>query len=348
MNKNRNIVDFPDAASVEEEAAAWVARIDTQPLSATEQAEFSKWVRQSAMHREAVERITTIWRSCDMLDELNSIDPVTNDEIGMRSASRRTVMIGGALAASLMLVVALAVLAGSGWFVQTQKEVYRTAIGEQRTIPLIDGSAIILNTDSEIEVDLGKGRRDMRLARGEASFDVAKDRRRPFRVYAGDRIVQAVGTSFAVYLRDDGVEVTVSEGDVKLLTSSHPKSSKAPLGDGGSPQASTVSLTANDNAVVDGSFARVERMSAEAIERKLLWREGLVGFAGEPLSAVISEVSRYTDINIEIEDPALAETPIGGFFKVGDVDGLFDALETVFDVDVERVNAKHVKLVRSS
>jgi transmembrane sensor len=112
--------------------------------------------------------------------------------------------------------------------------------------------------------------------------------------------------------------------------------------------ASVAALTVNENAVFDNKVERLEKLSKKDIDRKLLWRDGLIGFKGEPLSAVVAEVSRYTNIEIEIEDPALKDTPIGGFFMIGDIEGLFDALKTVFHIEVHREDAHHVKLTRQS
>ena len=54
------------------------------------------------------------------------------------------------------------------------------------------------------------------MLRGEALFRVHHDAGRPFRVYTDDAIVQAVGTQFDVYRRDDGTVVSVLEGRVDV------------------------------------------------------------------------------------------------------------------------------------
>src|SRR3546814_4407377 len=86
--------------------------------------------------------------------------------------------------------------------------------------PLRDGSAVTLNSNSEIDVDFDEGIRHVRLLRGEALFDVAKDSIRPFVVEADSTRVTAVGTSFTVNrVSGRDVQVLVREGVVELADS---------------------------------------------------------------------------------------------------------------------------------
>ena len=60
-----------------------------------------------------------------------------------------------------------------------------TAVGENRTVPLPDGSRITVGGYSRVEVSFSDSERRVELARGEALFKVAKDPTRPFVVHAG-------------------------------------------------------------------------------------------------------------------------------------------------------------------
>jgi len=235
----------------------------------------------------------------------------------------------------------------SGYFNQTQDAHFITTVGGQKTLELVDGSTIILNTNSEIDIKITPTSRTINLSRGEAHFDVASDMKRPFEVFAGGGVVEAVGTAFTVQLHQENVEVTVTDGVVKLLT--QPETQITPVfieseNEQAPALTAIAALTAGQNAVFSKQIQSVEWMSDDELEQKLLWREGFIIFAGEPLSKVVADISRYTEIIIEIEEPSLEETPIGGRFKVGDVEGLFEALENIFNVKVNRINSAHVKL----
>ena len=100
------------------------------------------------------------------------------------------------------------------------------------------------------------------------------------------------------------------------------------------------------------SFSLVQQSFKELTDkdmaRELAWRKGLLVFARDPLSHVVSEVSRYTDTTIEIVDPDLGSLVMGGRFRIGELDALFEVLEIGFGVEVSYLNAHHVQLHSSS
>ena len=55
-------------------------------------------------------------------------------------------------------------------------------------------------------------------------------------------------------------------------------------------------------------------------------------FYGESLEQVVDEISRYTTMSIHITDPSIRDIQIGGRFRVGEIDEMFNALETNFDL----------------
>ena len=119
----------------------------------------------------------------------------------------RRAVLAGTIAASIALVVS----SGAIWQANSYEAAYVTAIGETKVIPLPDGSSITMNTDTAAVVH-----------RGEALFDVAKNKMRPFVVTAGKAQVRAVGTSFAVTdLTTRPLEVTVREGVVEVIATPH-------------------------------------------------------------------------------------------------------------------------------
>jgi transmembrane sensor len=93
------------------------------------------------------------------------------------------------------------------------------------------------------------------------------------------------------------------------------------------------------------NIAEVRTLATEDLARELAWREGLLVFTDEPLSQVIDEVSRYTSVRIEIADARLRALPVGGRFKLGDVDAMLDALESSFGIRVLRLDDEHIQLL---
>lgn len=348
MTDRKNIVEFPERERIEAQAADWIAVMDSGDLSPEERGRFERWMAASPVHKEAVERMTAIWNGYDVLDEYNRIDALdVRPAIGSLHL-RPTAWIGGAIAASFLLVASILISSSFLFGPELDASSYATVIGEQKRIKAVDGSEIVVNTDSEISIEFTRTARKVTLLRGEAHFEVTRDPDRPFQVYAGGGLVEAVGTAFAVELGEGNVEVTVSEGVVKLLTRNDVQDRNIDGAESKSKSAynSLAALMANQSAIFDDKIELIERIDNETLDRRLAWRNGLLIFDGESLAEAIEEISRYTDIEIIIDDPVLASRPVGGAFEVGDVDALFGALDELFDVNVMRETPSRVRLAR--
>ena len=73
----------------------------------------------------------------------------------------------------------------------------------------------------------------------------------------------------------------------------------------------------------------------------------MLAFSGDPLSEVVAEVGRYTNMTIVIEDEDLRDLPVVAYFKIGEVEEMFEALEIMTDLKAERLGPKHVRFTRS-
>ena len=257
-------------------------------------------------------------------------------------------------------------------------QTYITAIGEQRRITLADNSIVQLNTNSAVVVSYTDSERGIQLQKGEAHFTVSHNPHRPFLVRAGNGLVRAVGTAFSVRLYERSVDVIVTEGRVALnkadaLPVSTQRSLQQPAQHSlqqsaqHSLQQSTQSaisepstniklaqntaepayLDAGQAAIFDTtthSIELVQGLDRDELERKLLWRNGLIRFAGAPLEEVVAEISRYTALNIVIREPELKALRIGGLFKVGETQKMLDVLESGFGVYAHPVDGNTIYL----
>jgi transmembrane sensor len=371
---SRNIVEFPDRKAVEEEAAAWLIKLDGDSAPSTgELASLRVWLERSPVHREQLGLLASIWGRMNVLTELavplgHAEDPANRRIVeSVRHAIPR---FGRAVLVAAVIVVAIGVgFAATFWSgpapLPSSNGFYATAVGEQQSTTLADGSVVLINTNSQIKVDYNNEYRDIHLLQGEVHFTVKTNAMRPFRVYVADERVQAVGTAFSVYLKDNAVDVTVTEGKVALahvnrLNASHKSLQGAPL---------QTNQSSGTNAIVDSGFVEslgtikagesvtilnardagavsaidpIETIEAQEMERRLSWREGMLTFAGDPLELVVDEISRYTTISIEITDPVVRATRIGGRFPIGETDAMFDALEANFGLRVTHLSHNRV------
>ncbi len=338
----KTVIPFPDPARIDEAAATWIARLDRGDLDADELQALRSWLAADNRHRAALERMAHLWGALDCLAILAELFPHA-----VSAPPRRSRIWLPAAAAAVMLAVMLGVsvrhtihapddaIAAAA----TQARVYHTDLGQRSVIPLADGSTLTLNTRSEVRVRFDDTTRSVVLASGEAHFKVAKESARPFVVYAGGGSVHAVGTAFNVRLTDNRVEVLVDEGMVEVRPEARAtRDGVANTSSAGDDRGATrrVQMKQGDTLRYGGDAVQLQTLPVPAIERRLAWRSGKWIFEGETLAEVLAEVARHSDRRIVIADPALGNLRIGGYFDVGDIDGLMQALEAGFGIVVER------------
>ncbi|MEJ1962748.1 MAG: FecR domain-containing protein [Gammaproteobacteria bacterium] len=261
--------------------------------------------------------------------------------------TRRRVRRNARFFAAAATVLAFAVgiyLVESGSFNGTH---YSTPVGGIDNVPLVDGSRITLNTDTSIRVSLSANERRIQLDKGEAFFEVAKDKTRPFVVYAGNKRVVAVGTKFSVRRDRDDIRVVVTEGRVNLAVAPGHSlrgglKTQAASGSGSAvePPAETADLTSTFlDAGAIAQTAKTEvlvRPDAAAETEKLLsWRRGYVNFENVPLADAVAEFNRYNTRKIFIRDPAIAAIHVGGNFRSNNSEAFLSLLQSGFPIDIE-------------
>jgi transmembrane sensor len=308
------------------EAARWVVRLDAGELSDEEQRELNAWLTSAPHHHGALVRARAVWGDLDRLGAIaggsSRDEPVVPAE-GARALAmpkstpitRRSRRWWLSAAAAACLVVA-----GVTWFATVSgRQVYESDIGEVRRLTLADGSTMVLNTASRAVVRFTDATREVQLERGEALFEVQKNKRRPFIVRTGEVSVRAVGTAFAVRVGEARVDVTVTEGVVELTRASG-------VGPGAATPEPPARLAANEHATVRATGAvAIESVAPPVVERHLAWRNGVLAFNGETLGEAVEEINRHNHRQIVIDDAALSARPVVGIFRANDIDGFAQA-----------------------
>jgi len=262
-------------------------------------------------------------------------------------------------AAVLLVMIGSAYTYFSGVFAGDR---YSTPVGGLDVVHLIDGSQVTLNTDTSLRVVMTKGLRRIELNKGEAFFDVAHDRSRPFVVYAGNKRIMAVGTKFSVRRESDNVQVVVTEGRVSLATAApHILPSPGAVPDGSGEivprisgaesatgpayppvtllRAGTVARTANTEVLV-------HQQTATESQALLSWRNGYVAFRDTTLADAVNEFNRYNTRKIVIDDPTIADIRIGGNFRANNTDAFLWLLQNGFPIAIEESSDKVVLRAR--
>jgi transmembrane sensor len=331
---------------IEAAAAYWLARSRLGLMTAREREQFAAWRTDPACADayaaaeatfEDLGSVAADPRMRQMRDAALASGPV-------RSSSSRVRYGYAATAAVIALVALFAIRSGFDRpstepvatapatastvdVVTAATKRYSTKVGERSAVTLEDGSVVSLNTASMIEVAYSAERRDVRLLQGQALFQVAKNHDRPFVVSAGDRRVTAVGTAFDVRVDPGSVKVVLVEGRVTVepmqrsgLDRLIPALARMELAPG-------EQLTAAANHPVSIAVADVERDTS--------WRRGEIIFRDDTLAIAVAEMNRYTQTQILVDDPRVAQLRVSGVFGVARPENFVAALTAYYPIDAQ-------------
>ena len=321
-----------------QEASTWFVELSEGDITDKVREQFSDWLCASPEHVRAYLQISALWEDAPLLGNgaedvealiarscaAGNVVRVGRDRQPLSVKSRRFVTpLRSALAAALVLVA----IGVTFWL--EQRGVYETAIGEQRSLTLADGSTIELNAQSRVRVHFTAAERSIDLLEGQVLFHVAHDTARPFIVHSGDASVRAVGTQFDVDRLSGETVVTVVEGRVAVLPDSLLQPVSANAVDGSAP-----AISAPDFALTGPGGARAllltageqVTLTAEATSRPtrtdvaaaIAWTQRKLVFASSPLTQVADEYNRNHLKRIVIRDRRLASFLVSGVFSATD------------------------------
>lgn len=328
--------DDPDSA-----AAAWFARLQGDAVLVEERRAFERWLAEDARHAQAWARHRDLWNTLSLLETDPAFAALRAEALGDDANSRHRLsrrnlltaagvvaMVGGGAAAGWRLLAKTAPTLPGG---KPADPTFTTAVGQLSTFQLADGSVVTLSTDSAVKVNPWDRERRLTLLRGQAFFKVAKDAARPFVVAVGDKLVTAVGTAFDVRLDPGKLSVTLLEGRVRIAGPS-------PRGDRMVEMSAGSRFVASDAA--DWNIASIDAT------KEASWLQGRLVFDGEPLSAVVAEMNRFSTRKLRVTDPQVAATPVSGVFKTGQVDAFVAAIRSYGLADVGRADDQQIELIR--
>ena len=298
---------------IEQQAAAWLARKDSERWSAAEQTQLDQWRALSTAHRIAYLRLEAAWTKADKLAPAAVVPASQPDETPPRSLPRFS---SWRIAAAILVTVGAA---GGLMFGRTNvAEVrYETLLGAHQTHALKDGSKLTLNTATSVRARVSQTERTVWLDKGEAYFEVARDTAHPFVVIAGTNKITVLGTQFSVRREAGGTNVVVIDGRVQV-------------DNGRSP----VILVKHQKVVATQEGMQKSDESDASIEQVLSWREGKLVFDQVTLDYAAGEFNRYNKKKLVMADAEAAQLRIGGRFDVGNVQGFANLLQKGFGLDV--------------
>ena len=355
--------DIEATTPIIEQASHWWELLHSDSASNADHHEFGEWVARSP---ERVEAYLQTARLVKAIKSPRLIWPNTPAEVLIREAkaspetvlpfstTRASAPVARAevrhfrsrstwAAAALVLLIA----AGVALFMLESPQEFTTALGEQRSVLLADGSRVTLNTDSTIEVNMQKSRREVRLMHGEVLFEVAHDPVRPFVVRADNAVLKDVGTLFNVDMRSNGISVTVVEGAVAVDSGMPGGNAGAPAAHGGLGALKALVLGANDRVLITPAGLGAPQHGVNVVP-VVAWTQRQLMFEHRPLSEVAEEFNRYNRDRIDIDSAELKRQEVTGVFQANDPASFLAFLSSIPGVEIrEEANGAHIVAIRN-
>lgn len=305
---------FPARASIPEQAVYWFVELGDHPAPAIISS-WKAWLAANPAHEQAWLRLKTMDAQWQTLPEGLAKAALTKKPNANRRNALRTLCLvaGGGLTTAV----------GSSIYNKYPSADFRTAVGEQRYLDLRDGTRLLMNTCSAVNINFDNTQRHVTLIEGEIMLKVAAHSV-PLLISTPQGEVQAQGQQLSVRLDEDSTLTSALAG---ALTVRPGKLAHPPL-----QVASGKSLRFSDSAVLSADQLIA---SADA------WTNGMLIVHLRPLGDFLAELSRYRKGWIRW-NPAIANLRVSGSYPLADTDKVLRALATALPINIRYLTQRLV------
>jgi transmembrane sensor len=287
--------------SVLNAAIGWAVRLKSGSVSVRDNEAHAFWLNENPEHRQA-------WQQVTLVDNAFAAVPIGGKALAYsaldlaRQSRRRRRRQATILSVVTIGSVWVAVVAYSLWWPSPQ--LLMTRHGERFETQLADGTRILLNTTSQVEVRFTPFSRSFRVYEGEIFIDTGADEHAPFlkrtfRLHTMHGSVRPLGTRFTVRLNELNTTVHVMQGAVSLL----PQQASAPA-----IVAAGRTLTMSTQVAV----AARERRGLDPAG----WINATIVANNMKLGDLLQELNRYSTQRLQCDGTA-AQLKVSGVFQLG-------------------------------
>lgn len=196
----------------------------------------------------------------------------------------------------------------------------------QYSLILADGTKVWLNAASSIRYPTAFTGIDRQVElNGEAYFEVAHNRAKPFKVKSGGQVVEVLGTHFNInsYSDESSVKTDLLEGSVKI-----------------SANAKTMLLRPGQESVFSRSEILVQQANTQAA---IAWKNGIFSFNHAELPTVMREIARWYDLEVSYEGAVPAASITGTVDRNVNASQFFQILK---DLDIHfKIRGKRITIM---
>ncbi len=298
------------------QAAKWLVMLQSSNITQATRDKWQEWRNAHPDHERAWQHIEASTTRMRTLSSPLAHGTLLQDDTEKQRARRRTIKLLGVIA---FTGTSTWLLRDSPVWREWQAD-HRTATGERRTVALDDGTQIMLNTASIIDVHFDHAIRLVTLIRGEIHVttapDSALDTGRPFIVETDQGKLRALGTRFAVRQQENDSHVSLFEGMVEIRPAEapdHPRVLQA------GEQISFTRRTIGTPQMIDTHAAS--------------WTTGMLVVEEMPLTDFVAELARYRPGYLSC-DPALSYLKVSGIYPLEDTERVLDMLLHIHPIEI--------------
>lgn len=294
-----------------QQAMEWQVTLWSGEVSTEEQTAFDAWLQANPDHRLAWQKVQQVNQQLAQLP--NQLATRVLHQTAGVDKNRRQLLIGAGAVVGLG-ILSLGASQTPQW--RTATADYRTARGERRELTLPDGTQLMLNTASAVDVHFTAATRRLVLHTGEIQITTGADKNaaqvRPFWVETSAGVVRPIGTQFTLRQLDRTVFAQVTQGAVELM----------------SAQGQGVRLESGQATKFDSAGVSLIQKASPVNSG---WTRGLIIAEQQRLKDFIAELARYHSGVLRC-DPGVADLRVSGVYPLQDSHSILRALEQVLPV----------------
>ncbi|CAI8906736.1 transmembrane sensor [Pseudomonas donghuensis] len=190
--------------SILAQAVDWYVRLHESTVSEATHSEWQAWLAADPQHAAAWKRIEQLQQRLTQAPAALASSTLERARQGRRATLKTFALLLGA-----------GMLGWQGYQASPWRADYTTRVGQRRTLTLADGSRLVLDTDTRVDVRFDAQQRLIILRHGEILVETGKDSR-PLSVQSAEGRILALGTRFAVRQGDGVTRVTVEAHAVEV------------------------------------------------------------------------------------------------------------------------------------
>jgi len=265
-------------ALIKQQAAQWLVK-RSEPDFAQSEALLA-WLNQSPLHQSTYQELQKTWHALAQVSHGSA--PQSVKPRGFTAVFSKKILA----CAAAICCVAVSFMSLNDL---SSPQYYQTAVATPQSFTLSDGSTITLNANSKVVIDMNDEHRQISIITGDAHFEVAADRQRPFVVSYKKHKFTALGTAFTVNTRPF-VQLNVTEHQVKI------------------------DYQATAKIVREGYQSEFvnQWQPVTVSETNIDWREAKLIFNQRQLKDVLTQLQPYITEKIYLMDTSLADELVSG------------------------------------